>query len=127
MSFRLPSYDKYIKYYAYKSLYESLNKAIEESGKERVAVNVLVDMIESKKFELLQEFELQCYSLKDNVEEIVGKYNYNTGIQKYNEEVNNAEREYKEAVRGLSRPTVKTVVKEIKKIMTEVEKELLMI
>lgn len=127
MSFRLPSYDKYIKYYAYKSLYESLSKAIEESGKERVAVNVLVDMIESNRIELLSEFELQCYSLKDNVEETACKYNYNTAIQKYNEEVNNAEREYKEVVRSLSRPTVKTVVKEIKKIMTEVEKELLRI
>lgn len=125
MSFRLPSYDKYIKYYAYKSLYESLSKAIEESGKERVAVNILVDMIESNKIELLSEFELQCYSLKDNVEEIVGKYNYNAGIQKYTEEVNSAERKYKEAVNGLSRPTVKTVEKEIKKIMTEVEKDLL--
>lgn len=84
-------------------------------------------MIESNRIELLSEFELQSYSLKDNVEETAGKYNYNTAIQKYNEEVNNAEREYKEVVRGLSRPTVKTVVKEIKKIMTEVEKELLSI
>lgn len=125
MSFRLPSYDNYIKYYAYKSLYESISRAIEEIGKERVAVSILVDMIESNRFELLSEFELQCYSLKDNVEEVVGKYNYNTGIKKYKEEVNNAARKYKEVVNNLSRPTVKTVDKEIKKIMAEVEKELL--
>lgn len=82
-------------------------------------------MIESSKFELSLEYGFQRYTLEDNVEEIAGKYNYNAGIKKYKEEVNNAARKYKEVVNNLSRPTVKTVDKEIKKIMAEVEKELL--
>ena len=125
MIIALPDYNLYIKYSAYADLYRSVMEKLKDNGVERTTERVVIEAITVAADMLIGSISMQSISAEDSVDQFIDKKLYNNSAKEYIKSTLEARGKFEETVKGCSRPTVATVSKKIRSVVTGLEGRLI--
>ena len=126
-SLDLPEYDKYLRYAAYKNLYDVVLDRVQLRKVNRVSVNVICSLLPDCVEDVIGAVEVLTPHLTDDFETLVAKRSAYLLFDTYAEFVEEAAGAYASAFVGRDRLTISSIVKVLKPVLDEVSNDLLML